>query len=150
MPDDTRGLSRPRSSSVLQVESTFRESFHRPTPPRKLPENKDSTRSGHHGLGIFKYMFGVLSMEDKDKKTDKTSDGKKPLERVTELPVGGTEKVKERVKSAEVKRPLSSLFSDNRDKSKSNMALDDKRKEIDNKKVIDTKKPQPEVNKKPV
>ena len=62
---------RPRSSSVLAVEATFKESFNRPTPPRKTPDaHKDSNRSGHHGLGIFRYLFGGLNCEDKDKKND--------------------------------------------------------------------------------
>lgn len=69
---------RPRSSSILKVDSTFRESFTRPTPPRKVPEafkaEKDSSRmSVHHGMGIFRYVFGGMSTHD-DKKEDKKVD----------------------------------------------------------------------------
>ena len=81
MVDDARGLSRPRSSSVLQVESTFRDSFSRPTPPRKLPEAyKESSRLGSHGLGILRFMFGGMNMnmnnEDKEKKIEKDRERK--------------------------------------------------------------------------
>lgn len=76
---------RPRSSSVLLVEATFKESFNRPTPPRKTPDaHKDSTRSGHHGLGIFRYMFGGLNFEDKEKKSENKE--KKPSDQNRKQP----------------------------------------------------------------
>lgn len=69
---------RPRSSSILKVDSTFRESFTRPTPPRKVPDafkaEKDSSRmSVHHGMGIFRYVFGGMTTHD-DKKDEKKVD----------------------------------------------------------------------------
>lgn len=76
-------VCRPRASSILRVDSTFRESFTRPTPPRKVPVDfkpdkafkpeKDSSRStSHHGLGIFRYVFGGASNDDKKIDTNKS------------------------------------------------------------------------------
>ena len=76
-------VCRPRASSMLKVDSTFRESFMRPTPPRKVPVDfkpdkpykpeKDSSRmSAHHGCGIFKYVFGGMTNDDKKVDTAKS------------------------------------------------------------------------------
>jgi hypothetical protein len=60
-------MVRARTSSVLLVEGPFREALNKPAPPRMVPaEHEHAERShGHHGLGIFRYMFKSLHMEDK-------------------------------------------------------------------------------------
>ena len=78
--DGLSELMRPRSSSILKVDSTFRESFTRPTPPRKVPDNhktaKDTHRSSSHtGFGLFRFFMNGLSSDDKkDAKKDDHKD----------------------------------------------------------------------------
>ena len=73
--DGLSEMVRPRASSILKVDSTFRESFTRPTPPRKVPETfktgKDPHRSSHTGFGLFRFFMNGLSSDDKkDAKKD--------------------------------------------------------------------------------
>ena len=78
--DGMSEMVRPRASSILKVDSTFRESFTRPTPPRKVPETyktgKDPHRSSSHtGFGLFRFFMNGLSSEDKrDAKKDENKD----------------------------------------------------------------------------
>jgi serine/threonine protein kinase len=65
--ENNRSLGRARTSSMLLVEGPFREALSKPAPPRMVPaQHEDAERSkGHHGLGIFRYMFKSLHMDDR-------------------------------------------------------------------------------------